>query len=55
MKQCLKISKESLDLIKIEVPIGENKILEKVSSLVNSDNEIKSLWKIINVNATARL
>ena len=55
MKQGFKISKESLDLVKIEVPIDANKILEKVSGLINSNDEIKSLWKIINVNATSRL
>lgn len=54
-KSHTKITKESLDSIKIEVPIEGNKILEEVIHRVNSNDEIKTLWKIINVNATDRL
>lgn len=50
-----KITKESLDRIKIEVSPGENKILAEVIKRINSNDEIKLLWKIININATDRL
>jgi len=50
-----KITEESLAKIKIEVPVAGNKILEEVVSLVNRNNEIKTLWKVMNVNATSRL
>lgn len=55
MKQGQKITKSSLDLVKIEVPLAENKVLGEVQKRVNSDLELKALWKIINVNATGRL
>ncbi len=50
-----KITKASLDQIKIEVPIEGNKILEEVVSRINNNDEIKTLWKIMNVNAIDRL
>lgn len=54
-KQGTKITKASLDLIKIQVPIEGNKILEEVVDRINKNDEIKTLWKVINVNATDRL
>ena len=54
-KSHTKITKESLDSVKIEVPINRNPILAEVVRRVNTDNEIRILWKIINVNATNRL
>jgi metal-dependent HD superfamily phosphatase/phosphodiesterase len=54
-KSHTKITKSSLDQIRIEVPIGGNKILEEVVKRVNQNDEIKTLWKIINVNAIDRL
>lgn len=50
-----KITIISLDQIKINIPVGENKILEEVIKRINSNNEIKTLWKIMNVNAIDRL
>lgn len=50
-----KIIKENLDLVKINVDVEENKLLSQVLERVNSDYEIKTLWKVINVNATDRL
>lgn len=50
-----KITKESLDRIKIMVPINGNKLLMQVSDRINNNDEIKTLWKIINVNAIDRL
>ncbi len=39
----------------IKVPLEKNEILKKVVSLVNSDLELKTLWKINNINAIDRL
>lgn len=50
-----KITKESLDFIKINVPVNGNKILQEVLDRVNNDAEIKTLWKIMNVMAIDRL
>ncbi len=54
-KSFRKITKESLDAVKINIPIGENKILEEVLKRINSSNEIKMLWKIMNIMAIDRL
>src|SRR3989344_5398238 len=54
-KSHTKITKASLDAIKIEVPLEDNKILAEVVKRINSNDEIKTLWKIINVNAIDRL
>ena len=54
-KSGTKITKSSLDQIKIPVPVGENKILAEVVKRVNANDEIKVLWKIMNVNAIDRL
>lgn len=50
-----KITKSSLSLVKIEVPLEGNKILGETVDRINKNEEIKLLWKIINVNATDRL
>lgn len=39
----------------ISVPINGNKLLGKVIDVINNSSEIKTLWKINNVNATQRL
>lgn len=54
-KSHTKITKSSLDEIKIDVPIEENKILAEVVKRINTNEEIKALWKVINVNAIDRL
>jgi len=54
-KSHTKITKASLDAIKIEVPLEDNKILAEIVKRINSNDEIKTLWKIINVNAIDRL
>lgn len=51
----LKIDEASTSQIKIDVPLNGNKLLEKVLDQINSNREIKTLWKVINVNATDRL
>ena len=40
---------------KISVPIGGNELLEKALAVINDDVEVKTLWKVINVNAIDRL
>lgn len=50
-----KITKQSLDNIKISVPTNGNRILEEVLRRVNANDEIKVLWKIMNVMAIDRL
>lgn len=54
-KSHTKITKEALDRITIHVPTEGGTLLSKVVGLINSDDEIKTLWKIINVNAIDRL
>jgi hypothetical protein len=50
-----KIGEEITSQIKITIPTNKNKILEEVLSRVNVNRELKTLWKIINVNAIERL
>ncbi len=54
-KQGSKIDEASTSQIKINVPTEGNLLLEKVLNQVNSNREIKTLWRIINVNAIERL
>ena len=41
--------------VKIQVPLDGNLLLEQVLTLVNTNSEILTLWKITNVNAIKRL
>lgn len=41
--------------IDIHVPIHGNNLLEKALQVINQDSEIKTLWRVINVNAIDRL
>jgi metal-dependent HD superfamily phosphatase/phosphodiesterase len=41
--------------IDIRVPAQHNELLEKTLALVNQDIEIKTLWRVININAIDRL
>lgn len=41
--------------IDIHVPVRGNQLLEKALTLINEDIEIKTLWRVINVNAIDRL
>jgi uncharacterized protein len=54
-KSHTKITKESLDQVRVLVPIAGNNILEEVVSRINQNDEIKMLWKIMNVMAMDRL
>jgi metal-dependent HD superfamily phosphatase/phosphodiesterase len=54
-RQGSKIDEASTSKIKINIPINGNVLLEKVLNQINSNREIKTLWKIINVNAIDRL
>ncbi len=50
-----KITEEALKRVVIRIPTEGNEILKKTLDLVNSNREIKTLWKVINVNATDRM
>jgi metal-dependent HD superfamily phosphatase/phosphodiesterase len=50
-----KITSEVVDSVSIKVPLEGNKLLETVLTEINKSREIKTLWKIMNVNATDRL
>lgn len=50
-----KIDEKRVASVKIKIETNGNKLLEKVLDSINNNNEIKTLWKIINVNATDRL
>lgn len=39
----------------IKVPVGNNKILERVLELVNANEEISAMWEMTNTNAMARM
>lgn len=54
-KSSRKITKASLDGIRIQIPINGNKILQEVVDRINSSDEIKTIWKVMNVNAMDRL
>ena len=41
--------------ITIHVPLYGNKLLRKALKIVNQDVEVKTLWRVINVNAIDRL
>lgn len=41
--------------IDIRVPAQHNSLLEKTLELINKDVEIKTLWRVININAIDRL
>ena len=41
--------------VKIQVDCGENKLLEQVVENINKNDEIKILWKVINIMAIDRL
>lgn len=50
-----KIIKSSLDAIKINVELENNNLLKKVLDNINNNDEIKTLWKIMNIMAIDRL
>lgn len=54
-KSHTKITKIGLDSVRLKIDTLGNKILEGVVGRVNSSDEIKTLWKVMNVNATNRL
>ena len=41
--------------ILINVPTQDNKLLKKVLKKINGNEEVKSLWRVVNVNAIDRL
>lgn len=55
LKQGTKIDEGSTSQIKINVPVNGNALLEKILERINSNREIKTLWRVMNVNAIERL
>jgi hypothetical protein len=55
LKQGSKIDEVSTSQIKISVPVNGNSLLERVLTSINSNREIKTLWRVMNVNAIERL
>ncbi len=49
------MKKQTLSPILIHVPFENNKLLEQALTVINESVEIKTLWKVINVNAIERL
>ena len=43
------------DLTKISVPSDKNPLMKEALARINSNEEIITLWKVINVNAIDRL
>lgn len=43
------------DISKISVPVEKNPLLKKVLDLLNTHEEVRTLWKITNVTAVKRL
>jgi metal-dependent HD superfamily phosphatase/phosphodiesterase len=41
--------------IDIRVPVRENHLIEQVLEIINADVEIRTLWRVLNVNAIDRL
>ncbi|HLD11808.1 MAG TPA: HD domain-containing protein [Patescibacteria group bacterium] len=39
----------------IHIPTAENALLEKIVELINTNEEVQTLWKVMNVNAIDRL
>ncbi|KKU09886.1 MAG: Metal dependent phosphohydrolase [Candidatus Woesebacteria bacterium GW2011_GWB1_45_5] len=54
-KSHTKITEARLSQISINIPTQNNKILARIVEEVNKNNEIKALWKVMNVNAIDRL
>lgn len=50
-----KIRKKDLDMVRMKVDVKNNEILKEVVHRINKNLEIKTMWKIINVNAINRL
>ncbi len=55
LKQGSKIDEASTSQVRISVPVNGNVLLDKILKEINSNREIKTLWRIINVNAIERL
>lgn len=50
-----KIDEVATSQINLKIPVEGNPLLGKVLENINSNREIKTLWKILNVNAIERL
>lgn len=54
-RQGSKIDENSISKVRIDIPVAKDTLLEKVLANVNSNSEIKTLWRIMNVMAIDRL
>ena len=54
-RQGSKIDENSISKVRINIPVAKDTLLEKVLAQVNSNTEIKTLWRIMNVMAIDRL
>jgi metal-dependent HD superfamily phosphatase/phosphodiesterase len=54
-KQGKKIDEASTSQIQIRIPFDGNVLLEKTAEKINANRELKTLWRILNVNAIDRL
>ena len=43
------------ETIKINVPADRNELIQKAQEIINSNEEVRTLWQVINVNAIDRL
>lgn len=50
-----KIDESRTSSVKMKIDTKGNELLAKVVNLINENRELKTLWKVINVNATDRL
>jgi metal-dependent HD superfamily phosphatase/phosphodiesterase len=50
-----KMQPKKYSTIDIHVPLHENHLLEQALQAINQDVEIKTLWRVVNVNAIDRL
>ena len=41
--------------ITIHVPLHRNELLKKALEIINKDVEVRTLWRVININAIDRL
>lgn len=55
MSDSKKITKEIVDSVLMNIPVGTNDLLARVLDSINKNRELKTLWKITNVNAIDRL
>jgi len=48
------MNQKTAESVKINIPTKNNSLLNKALDVINSNSELKALWKVINVNAIDR-